>query len=430
MNDNEQKHDISILSINDLLNNRKLATKPLSKTKNVRSKKSVGEDVEINEIPISSFKISNRIAANANKTKKEKKVNSKNFDIMCKHEEKMNYFQSLYQIELPNLKEELKKFEIVAPDDITTIQEKNKIIKKIKEIENKTEEIDYMIKTSKLLVEYNRITNLAGDAHLQKDTSGKLTQHINKYDNIEKQRLEEEYCRIMNNGLMMNLEVLYFDNDKCVECDGITRSYNGYISCTECGLVSDNTIPDYQHSYKAYQDTTYHSTFSYKRANRFKEILSTMQAKENTDIPQNIIKAIENEIEKEGLEDLNKLNKSKIKTYLKKLSLTQYYDHIPSILNKINGIPAIEIPQDIQDKFLEMFNSIQKPYDEVKSIVCPTRQSFLSYNFVFYKFCELLNLSEYQCHFTLLKSIDKLRVQDKIWKGICEKLNWEYIRSI
>jgi hypothetical protein len=197
----------------------------------------------------------------------------------------------------------------------------------------------------------------------------------------------------------------------------------------DCGLVSEHSIPDYQHSYQTYQDTTYHTTFSYKRSNRFKEILSTIQAKEHIDIPNNVLNAIEDEINKENNLNRIDIDVAKIRFYLKKLSLTQYYDHIPNILKKINGIKAITIPIEIEDKFLEMFQTIQEPFETVRKQVCPLRQSFLSYHFVFYKFCELLDLHEYKHCFTLLKSNEKLKIQDEIWKGICKILNWEYIRS-
>ncbi|RKO84220.1 hypothetical protein BDK51DRAFT_33126 [Blyttiomyces helicus] len=66
----------------------------------------------------------------------------------------------------------------------------------------------------------------------------------------------------------------------------------------------------------------------------------------------------------------------------------------------------------VEEKLKEMFKSIQDPFRIAKE-----------------KFCEVSDLSEYKICFTLLKSIEKLRLQDKIWKGICEILDWEYISS-
>ena len=63
---------------------------------------------------------------------------------------------------------------------------------------------------------------------------------------------------------------------------------------------------------------------------------------------------------------------------------------------------------------------------------CPPnkRKNYLSYNYVMYKFFQLLELDEYLHHFQLLKSRTKLHQQDQIWKNICNDLGWEYIPSL
>ena len=74
-----------------------------------------------------------------------------------------------------------------------------------------------------------------------------------------------------------------------------------------------------------------------------------------------------------------------------------------------------------------MFKEIQQPFQKH----CPSdRSNFLSYSYVLHKFCELLELDEFIECFPYLKSNDKLRQQDAIWKNICKELEWEYIPSI
>jgi len=110
--------------------------------------------------------------------------------------------------------------------------------------------------------------------------------------------------------------------------------------------------------------------------------------------------------------------------------LCTWYEHSSTILQKINRIPPVQIPLDVEEKLREMFKLIQEPFEIARKEICPDRLSFLSYMFVLYKFCELLGLEEYKKRFTLLKSIEKLRVQDKIWKRICAIMEWKYISSI
>ena|SRR6478609_5279061 len=370
----------------------------------------------------SSFKISNRLAVHGNKPKKTKIHGNNDTDVLWLHNEKLKYFQYLQDEVLPRKKEEL--------ETCVDHKERLRLKEEIYRIESREEEVQYTLLTQDLIDRYNKMLETEDETHMQKDTSGNITKYIIKYDNIEKERITEEYCRLLNNGMMINSKNLKFDNSQCVECGGETSFNEGFVSCTVCGLASHKSVHDFRASYHDFQDTVVKSTFSYKRLNRFQEILSTLQAKENTEIPDCVMSAVQREIYKEQHIDISAIDTAKIKYYLKRLALNNYYEHAPHILNKINGIPPISIPLEVEEKLREMFKSIQEPFEIVKAKVCPKRLSFLSYNFVLYKFCELLSLDEYRNCFTLLKSIDKLRIQDKIWKGICEILEWEYIPSI
>lgn len=59
-----------------------------------------------------------------------------------------------------------------------------------------------------------------------------------------------------------------------------------------------------------------------------------------------------------------------------------------------------------------------------------TEEELLNYNYVLYKFVELLDRDEYKVLFPLLKSRDKIVSHDVVWKEICEKLGWEFLRTI
>ena len=85
------------------------------------------------------------------------------------------------------------------------------------------------------------------------------------------------------------------------------------------------------------------------------------------------------------------------------------------------------MPQALEERLRIMFKDIQKPFDDN----CPEdRKNFLSYSYVLYKFCELLDEDQYLQYFPLLKSKSKLYAQDQIWKKICDTLRWEYIPTI
>ena len=80
-----------------------------------------------------------------------------------------------------------------------------------------------------------------------------------------------------------------------------------------------------------------------------------------------------------------------------------------------------------EEKLRHMFKEIQPSFQKHRP---EDRSNFLSYSFILYKFCELLELDEFLSCFPLLKNRDKLYMQDKIWQKICLDMDWEFIRTI
>ena len=118
---------------------------------------------------------------------------------------------------------------------------------------------------------------------------------------------------------------------------------------------------------------------------------------------------------------------SKMREILKRLRINKYYEHINYILNRINGIPTPQFSAELEEKLCIMFRDIQGPF--LKH--CPKdRKNFLSYSYVLYKFFQILGLNDYLKYFPLLKSREKLYLQDQIWKNICIDLNYPIIPSL
>jgi len=167
--------------------------------------------------------------------------------------------------------------------------------------------------------------------------------------------------------------------------------------------------------------------YSYKRSNHFGEWLNKLQALEVTVIPQDVVDALKLELKKARMSSTNDITQKTVKQYLKKLKLSKYYDHVAHITNLLTGKHAPRFSGDLETKLKNMFEEIQRPFE----LFCPkTRKNFLSYSYVLFKFCELLEQDEYLQYLPLLKSGQKLHQQDLIWKKICEHLRWQFIPSI
>jgi hypothetical protein len=205
----------------------------------------------------------------------------------------------------------------------------------------------------------------------------------------------------------------------------ILNQYEGFIVCPRCGQQEDILIDSDKPSYKDPPPEA--GEFTYKRINRFDEWLSQYQAKESTEIPQEVLDSILCEIKKEGLNNMCSLTIEKVRGYLKKLRLNKYYEHIPHIIYSLNGMGTPRLTNETEEKLRYMFKQIQDIFDQV----CPNdRTNFLSYSYLLYKMLELLGEDEHKKYFRLHKNREKIYNHDCIWKKICKILGWSFIRTV
>ena len=244
---------------------------------------------------------------------------------------------------------------------------------------------------------------------------------------IEKSDLVDQYLSITNKYYIKRNDNNCDNTEICHRCNIplICLQQDAIMICNNCGYQELLLVEQNRPILK--QNTKDTSHFSYKRINHFREWCNQVQGKESTDIPNDIFEKILNEIKKEKIMDTKKITYSKMREILKRLRINKYYEHINYIINRINGIPTPQFSTELEDKLCSMFKDIQGPF--LKH--CPKdRKNFLSYSYVLYKFFQILGLNEYLKFFPLLKSREKLYVQDQIWKKICEDLNYKIIPSL
>lgn len=339
------------------------------------------------------------------------------------HKKKLEYFNSLQKslpsklLKLNNLKKGIDENTIDISDKLEVLSEIETLTSEIKNIKDKTEENDYLLRTCSIFYEYDKTKN-EDKVSENIDDSGIITQHLN----YNKQKYVQEYLKAIGEfGLLsqeyLNLSIEY----KCKSCN----SYNlieelSYLHCGDCGILFGREISNSNLSYKEIQEVDYVSHYYYKRINHFKECLNQLQAKENTTIPEEVIQSVIDEIKKEKI-PLDKLTTKKIQLFLKKNKFTKYTENTHTIQHRITG-KRIELSNALEERLEKMFNDIQKPFEKYKG----NRKNFLSYNYCFYKFFELLDLHEYLQYFPLLKDRNKLSEHDVIWKKICLDMKWDF----
>ena len=251
------------------------------------------------------------------------------------------------------------------------------------------------------------------------------TPNIPNIEHKDKSSLVDDYMAVIDSNHLKYSHCNELGN--CPTC-GIQLAcvqQEGAMVCVDCGyqemlLVEQNRPMIRQPSKDA-------SHFSYKRINHFREWLSQVQGKESTDIPEEVFEKILQEIKKEKIQDTNKLTYNKMREILKKLKINRYYEHINYIINRINSVPTPNFSPELEDKLCNMFKEIQAPFLRH----CPqSRKNFLSYSFCLHKLVQILGLHDYLKYFTLLRSREKLYIQDQIWKKICEDLDWPMYPSL
>jgi hypothetical protein len=376
-----------------------------------------------------------------NKVKKIKKtvqqtvtLDNKHKQIVDKFDQERNNLQNYYN-ELDKFRNNLNDIHIKIsnnpPDDNlnkqkSAIKEKIKNIEnKIKDIEGSNEELEYYSQTINILDTY--YTNRNNEKN--RDENEIITFLTNKLhkDRKNKAILLDEYNKVVD-------KVINNTNKKILLCNNcniekIVNLNDGTYICTKCGEVSYILYEIEKPNYKNINDENNIQDNPYKRINHFNEWLVQIQGRETTDINNDVYQSIISEIKKnkELSNDLSLLTNKQLKKILRKLNLNKYYEHIPFIINKLNSLPPPNISREHEEKFRSMFKEIQEPF----ALYCPKdRKNFLSYSYVLHKFCELLELDELIVFFPLLKSRQKLKEHDYIWKKICQFLKWEFIDSV
>jgi predicted nucleic acid-binding Zn-ribbon protein len=353
---------------------------------------------------------------------------------------------------------EIKEALRLCHDDIERVKlEKkyNDIIKEYKQRKSKASIYEYYLETGNILYQYydmqDRISrgdevkttrvikskpgsiwavleHAAQDSTGTNDLSGAVLAPTISGEDMRRDKLLEQYLQKIDPEHARTVNPLGDDPyGECEECgtEMFFSANEALFTCPQCGFQEFVLVDSDKPSYKdPPREVSY---YAYKRINHFNEWLAQIQAKESTDIPQEVFDAILTELKKERITDVGNIKTSKIREILKKLKFNKYYEHAPHIMNRINGKNAPVITRETEEKLRHMFIEIQPSFQKH----CPPgRSNFLSYSYVLYKFCELLELDEYLPNFPILKNRDKLFCQDKIWQQICADLRWQFVRSI
>jgi len=352
-----------------------------------------------------------------------------------KHKEIIDGFTSDKEEQLPLLENEKREICVKLKNVSLSVDERLDLCDRLKEIKKKITSIrkkekEYLLNNSSYVFDYFENKKKIADCSNKTTLLDKFFK-INTEDHELADELGKERKNIQT--YMTNVDESFLDinnfvipTDVCNFCNKgemIAVDYEGIMICNFCSSSVKYLVENEKPSYKEPPKEV--CFYAYKRINHFREILAQFQAKETTQIPDEVIENIIQQIKKERI-DLSHMTNKRTKEILKKLGYNKYYEHIPFIKDKLGIKPPI-MSSELENMLCNLFMDIQGPYAKF----CPDdRVNFLNYYYTVYKLCELLNQHHFLPYFPMLKDREKRIEQDEIWKKICDDLGWEYIPTI
>jgi hypothetical protein len=359
-----------------------------------------------------------------------------------KHKEIMTDFSKDEFDVIPRLQEEKQTLIADLNNPKLSIEQIMEIKDRIKEINESVKEIkarknNYFLDNSKYIFEYFENKKNIDNKDDNDGGNSSKSQMLFNFFKIQKPEKDNSGVETRNKNIVQkylsNIDETFIDMNSFVRTTDICQSCykgeliplddEGVLICNICAVSIPYLIENEKPSYKEPPKEV--CFYAYKKINHFKEILAQFQGKETTQIPDDVIDQIHQQIKKERI-GLEQLTHYKTKEILKKLGFNKYYEHIAFIKNKLGIKPPVFSPE-LEDTLCNLFMEIQSPYAKT----CPDyRVNFLNYYYVLYKFCELLGEEQFLSDIPMLKDREKLIEQDETWKKMCIELDWEYIATV
>ena len=209
----------------------------------------------------------------------------------------------------------------------------------------------------------------------------------------------------------------------CIGCKlrKIVDYERSILVCTNCGVFEYYPV-----HVQSYNHTMRYSRRKciYKRYDNFKTILEQFFYGRKQRVPDDVMKAIRNEICNRDNILYNytiPLTIPILECILKRNKMMKYKNSMYFIYFKLKSQPLPYITITEKDIMLNMFNVVSKIYDKYKP---KGRKSFLNYSFVLKKLLIMLGKVEYAKYIPPLKTNSKQKELERIWELITKDPEW------
>lgn len=215
----------------------------------------------------------------------------------------------------------------------------------------------------------------------------------------------------------------------CNNSEDFIIDANVYICCRCCRTVSevsgDSTFGDIERVHLT-------SRYKYDRVDHFRDELLRHQGKQNSRVPQHIIQRITeiatnmNIIRQNATTDTDKFKDfTKFTMYqiMQVYRMSKYYHDINKIHYEITNIPPPDIHQ-YEAKLIDMVIKVLEIYDRIKP---PQWKNFIQGQYIICQLMIISGISVKADDILLLRTWEKIREHDAIFRVICQILGWPFV---
>lgn len=223
--------------------------------------------------------------------------------------------------------------------------------------------------------------------------------------------------------LLIPATPLLFTSDRCGQCG--EHAYweldeaRGERVCAcgavdVCGTVSAKYLPFDRNR------PTHHA---YRRCTHFTNVLDALTTKKP---PAHVLARVEHEMRRQRV-DPARLVHTRVRELMRCAGLEAHYVLAPTLLAHLRGETMPRLSCNEITSLHEMFVEVQAAFDVVISTVDRARRNFVSYPFLL-RMCLLrIGRDDLANKLRPLKTPDKQRHQQTIWRAICKHAGWEYL---
>ena len=209
----------------------------------------------------------------------------------------------------------------------------------------------------------------------------------------------------------------------CIDCnlEMLIDYEKSTLVCIKCGVFEYYPV-----HVQSYNHTMRYSRRKciYKRSDNFKVILDQFFCGLKQHVPDDVMKAIRNEICNRDNILYNytiPLMIPILECILKRNKMMKYKNSIYFIFFKLKSQPLPYITITEKDMMLNMFNVVSNIYDKYKP---NDRKSFLNYSFVLKKLLIVLGKNDYAKYIPPLKTNSKRKELERVWELITKDPEW------